>query len=96
MPTVEQLDNFYTDFFWQNRGKVKGIKLRDIDHYILKENIPEYSHKKLTILNFGAGVAGISRLFWLDGHDIVNDPADIPFGYDERWLNIRYMNMMEK
>ena len=55
----------------------KNITPRDLDQFILiKNKILDLEKRKLKILNFGSGYSGLSYLFMLDGHEVINvDPA---------------------
>lgn len=88
MPTIDELNNYYSSLYWDSRsGKKYGVNLRDIIHYrLLYEYIPSYLTRGKAFLNFGAGHGGISNLLWLQDMDIVNiEPSLLPQFYSERW-----------
>ena len=89
MPTNEELNKYYATVYWDARsGKEYGASTRDFIHWnILQEYIGEFlNRKELTIMNFWAGHGGISNIFWLQGHNVVNvEPSGLPDFYNERW-----------
>ena len=89
MPTVNELNEYYSNVFWNARSKKNyGVSLRDLTHwYILQKYIGEFINgRKLTILNFGAGHGGISNILWMQGHNVINvEPSGVPKSYSERW-----------
>ena len=91
MPTVDDLNTYYSSLYWDTRaGKSYGVSIRDIVHFeILKEFISDILVKGKVFMNFGAGHGGISNLLWLEGMDIVNvEPSSLPQFYMERWTTI--------
>ena len=58
MPTISELDFYYTKMYWLEKSSFQGVKLRDLDHWML---IHQYINlrERITFLNFGAGHAGI-------------------------------------
>ena len=93
MPTVNELNEYYSNLYWDERsGKNYGVSLRDLTHWnILQEYIGEFINgRKLTILNFGAGHGGISNIFWMQGHNVINvEPSGVPKFYSERWKHYK-------
>jgi len=93
MPTVNELNEYYSNVYWDDyginpNGKNYGVSLRDLTHWnILQEYIGEFINgRKLTILNFGAGHGGISNILWMQGHNVINvEPSGVPKSYSERW-----------
>ena len=90
MPSVKELNEYYSNFYWDKTKKSKknfGANSRDFLHYhLLKEYIPEELVTGKVFLNFGAGHGGISHLCWLDGMDIVNiEPSLLPEFYKDNW-----------
>ena len=88
MPTDDELTIYYKNAYWGFRsGKSYGVKIRDLIHYdILRKFIPEFFQGEKVIVNFGAGHAGASNLFWFDGFDVINvEPSEIPKSYNSRW-----------
>lgn len=88
MPSSEELGSYYRDTYWQVLGKEEGVSQRDIDHFLLlRDAIPEFFSTQRTILNFGAGHGGISHLFYLLGHNVVNiEPSGLSLNYAcTRW-----------
>lgn len=89
MPTVNELNEYYSNVFWNARSKKNyGVSLRDLTHwYILQKYIGEFINgRKLTILNFGAGHGGISNILWMQGHNVINvEPSGLPKSYSKRW-----------
>lgn len=91
MPSVDELNYYYTSLYWDSRaGKQYGVNNRDILHFvILKELIPETLVETKVFMNFGAGHGGISNLCWLEGMEIVNvEPSALPQFYNERWSTV--------
>lgn len=92
MPSVNQLNEYYENAYWSNRGgKKMQINERDLVHWcILNEYLSDIKKTKLNFLNFGAGHGGVSHLFWCFGHSVYNvEPSFIPKVYDERWVNYK-------
>lgn len=75
MPNKIQLEKYYQDNYWQNYRSNPGelIRSRDLEHFLLIVNHPEFSHGKKTFLNFGSGTGGgISHLMYILGNNIIN------------------------
>lgn len=90
MPSVADLNEYYSNFYWDKTKKSKkiyGANSRDFLHYhLLKKYISQELATGKVLLNFGAGHGGISHLCWLDGMDVVNiEPSLLPEFYKERW-----------
>lgn len=95
MPSEEQLNQYYENAYWFNRGgKEMHVNSRDIIHWsILEKFINISASTKINFLNFGAGHGGISHIFWNAGHSVHNvEPSLIPQFYDERWVNYKKIN----
>ena len=91
MPTVDDLNTYYSSLYWDSRtGKSYGVNTRDIVHFeILREFISDVLVEGKVFMNFGAGHGGISNLLWLEGMDIVNvEPSSLPQFYMERWTTL--------
>lgn len=63
------------------------LRHRDILHFeTIKKIYPDIQKKKLKILNYGAGHGGISILFNIMGHEVVNyDPVKMHKIMNENW-----------
>jgi hypothetical protein len=85
MPTLDDLNIYYTNTYWQSRGKDEGVGRRDLDHYMLIKKF--FSKKKITFLNFGAGHGGISHLVYHAGHSVINiEPSGLKIDYkNDNW-----------
>jgi len=97
LPSKKELNEYYSSKFWTIHGeKVSNINIRDISHYLfLKEKLNHFLKRKITILNFGAGHGGISHLFWLDGHNVINvEPSKIPDFYSSRWTSFKSIDLV--
>ena len=91
MPTVDELDAYYSSVYWDSRaGKNYGMNMRDIVHFeILREFVSDILVDGKVFMNFGAGHGGISHLCWLEGMEIVNvEPSSLPQFYMERWNTV--------
>ena len=91
MPTVNDLNTYYSSLYWDSRaGKNYGVNTRDIVHFeILREFISDVLVEGKVFMNFGAGHGGISNLLWLEGMEIVNvEPSLLPQFYMERWTTV--------
>jgi SAM-dependent methyltransferase len=100
MPSVEELDEYYNNYYWDDTKKAKktyGANSRDFLHYyLLKEYIPEVLVKGKVFLNFGAGHGGMSHLSWLDGMEVVNiEPSLLPKFYEDRWVTYADISAVE-
>ena len=78
--TSLELNDYYSKLYYKHhRSKIdKNITPRDLDQFILiKEKILDLNKtKSYNIINFGSGYSGISYLFMILGHNVVNiDPA---------------------
>jgi hypothetical protein len=97
MPTESELLDYYSHAYWASRGDKKySLKMRDIQHFlIIKNYLNDYFYEKRTILNFGAGHGGISHLFWILGHEVINiEPSGIPQFYKERWKTYKNLSFV--
>jgi len=98
MPTVDDLNAYYSSLYWDSRaGKSYGVNTRDIVHFeILKEFLSDILVEGKVFMNFGAGHGGISNLLWLEGMDIVNvEPSLLPQFYMERWTTVEDISKLE-
>lgn len=99
MPTVDDLNTYYSSLYWDSRaGKRYGVNTRDIVHFaILKEFISDTLVEGKVFMNFGAGHGGISNLLWLEGMDIVNvEPSLLPQFYTERWTTVEDIRKLKQ
>ena len=99
MPTVDDLNTYYSSVYWESRaGKGYGVNTRDIVHFeILKEFISDTLVEGKVFMNFGAGHGGISNLLWLEGMDIVNvEPSLLPQFYTERWTTVEDIRKLKQ
>jgi hypothetical protein len=88
MPSIQDLNVYYENTYWQSRGKAEGVTKRDFDHYMqIRSLAPGFFDKKITFLNFGAGHGGISHIFFHSGHKVINiEPSGLSIDYkDENW-----------
>lgn len=88
MPTESELSDYYSSYYWHQRGGKKClVSSRDLDHFLeIKKLYPNKTFKK--ILNFGAGHGGISILFHIAGAEIVNvEPSNLDLGLS--WKHFR-------
>lgn len=98
MPTKKELDTYYQNAYWGSRsGNRYGVKIRDLIHYdILKKLIPNFFLEEKVVANFGAGYAGVSNLFWVEGHDVINiEPSEIPKSYNSRWQHYKSISELD-
>ena len=100
MPSTEELDEYYNNYYWDDTKKAKktyGANSRDFLHYyLLKEYVPEVLAKGKVFLNFGAGHGGMSHLSWLDGMAVVNiEPSQLPKFYKDRWVTYTDISEVE-
>lgn len=98
MPTVDELNAYYSSLYWDSRaGKNYGVNTRDIVHYkILEQFVSNILRDGKVFLNFGAGHGGISNLCWLKGMRIINvEPSSLPQFYSERWETIENIRQVE-
>ena len=76
MPTQAQLDHYYSDSYWIERGDQKNMLIdRDLDHWLtLRRFMSPIGAKQgpYRVLNVGAGHGGISHLFFAAGFSITN------------------------
>jgi SAM-dependent methyltransferase len=90
MPSKIELDIYYKNQYWseQNEDKQDCIHLRDIDHFLLmKKMVPDFFSSKKTILNFGSGHGGISYLFWINNHRVINiEPSLAINKFMDNWV----------
>lgn len=90
MPSKLELDIYYKNQYWseQNEDKQDCIHLRDIDHFLLmKKMVPNFFSGKKTILNFGSGHGGISYLFWINNHRVINiEPSLAINKFMDNWV----------
>lgn len=82
MPSDYDLDNYYTNIYWDNfhGGKNISIESRSIEQYQFINEFIDYpdDKKDKSLLNFGAGEGGISYLFSLNGWRVVNvEPSEM-------------------
>ncbi len=77
--TSKELNEYYSTIYYKHHRKKieKNITPRDLDQFmIIKNKILDLEKRKLKILNFGSGYSGLSYLFMLNGHEVINvDPA---------------------
>jgi len=98
MPSNLELMQYYKSTYWHGRGGVaNGINGRDLLHWnLIMDYLSLFFSKKKNILNFGAGGGGISHLFWLNNHNIINiEPSDPPKCYKERWNTYKSFDCIE-
>ncbi len=100
MPTSEDLDFYYKNIYWGQRGgkASQGLVIqRDIDHLrLLLSIIPELQTKKFRCLNFGAGHGGISYLLHAMGHEIINvEPSGLSLNLVDRWTVLETLVSIE-
>jgi|688.fasta_scaffold457995_2 hypothetical protein len=73
MPTKTELEEYYRNEYWNHRSDSSLVTERDLIHFdLIVGAIPDFFSKKRKILNFGAGRGGISFLFSIAGHEVVN------------------------
>ncbi len=101
MPSSEELREYYENVYWDwviQDGEINEICPRDLDHYkLLKKEVPELFVSGKKILNFGAGLGGISHLFWKDGFSVTNiEPSGINVSYNERWITLNEINEIKQ
>tara|TARA_A100001015_G_C14913008_1_gene681234 strand:+ start:210 stop:1043 length:834 start_codon:yes stop_codon:yes gene_type:complete len=92
MPSKHELDEYYKLSYWDSFQPLNyGTSHRDLRHYsLLKKIIPNFDETKKKILNFGAGHGGISIIFNLLGHDVINvEPSKIPNIFNENWKTLK-------
>ncbi len=81
MPTVEELNKFYSEIYWLNNKYYKNILVtpRDLNHFtFLQNNILSKLHEKTYFMNFGAGHGGISYLLASKNFNIINiEPSNV-------------------
>jgi len=100
MPSASDLNEFYRNAYWEQRGgKHEGVEKRDIDHFmLLKQHIPDFfDGESKRIVNFGAGHGGISHLFYLHGHTVINvepSPPGLDYG-DSHWKHVHSIEEVE-
>jgi hypothetical protein len=95
MPSIQDLNFYYENTYWQSRGKEEGVNQRDFDHFMLiRQLAPDFFEKKLTFLNFGAGHGGISHLFFHAGHKVINiEPSGLMIDYNNsNWQTYKNIN----
>ena len=94
--TNKELNDYYSKIYYKyHRKKIeKNITPRDLDQFMLiKNKILDLEKRKLKILNFGSGYSGISYLFMLYGHKVINiDPAC----EDNDNFGIRYIKSLDQ
>ena len=90
MPSTPELIRYYSSNYWQQMGGARaGVSLRDLGHYtLLKDMLGDYLEEPRTLLNFGSGEGGVSHLFHLLGHRVINvEPSGEVAEYSsDRWL----------
>jgi 2-polyprenyl-3-methyl-5-hydroxy-6-metoxy-1,4-benzoquinol methylase len=95
MPTEEELEKYYELSYWDSVNDLDyGLNLRDIRHYnILCKHFPSFNNEKKKILNFGAGHGGISIIFNLLGHEVVNiEPSNLLELFKKNWISFKNLN----
>ena len=87
MPTKEELANYYSTVYWNERGdKQCFLKLRDVHHFKDIMKITGHMDSSFVFLNFGSGHGGVSHLVHAKGASVVNiEPSDADAVYGERW-----------
>lgn len=90
MPSEDDLNKYYKSAYWKH-GKLYGSLERDFIHWnIIFNYLSNFFIEKKTILNFGAGHGGISNIFWVLGHNIINvEPSMMPNSFEGRWHNYK-------
>jgi len=73
MPSKIDLEQYYRNEYWNHRTDSAFITERDVTHFdLLLNSIPNFFSKRRKIMNFGAGRGGISFLFKIAGHEVIN------------------------
>ena len=98
MPNELELNNYYENIYWDERGKAEGIDTRDLDHfYLIRNLIPERLESPMVFLNFGAGHGGISHLMYLVGHRVINvEPSGLRLQYPENWATVQSIDDVQE
>lgn len=100
MPSVEELDEYYSTYYWDPKKKARkdyGANTRDFLHYnLLSHYVPEALAADKVFLNFGAGHGGMSNLCWLAGMEVINvEPSSLPAFYKTRWKTFSDVSEIE-
>jgi len=95
MPLERELNEYYKFSYWDSiQSKKYGVETRDIRHFqTLLDVEAKFNEKKKKILNFGSGHGGISIIFNLLGHNVVNvEPSQMTKIFNKNWKSFSSIN----
>ena len=73
MPSERELELYYRNDYWNHRTQPSLVSERDVLHFkLLISTVPDFFKVKRKIMNYGAGRGGISFLFSVAGHEVIN------------------------
>jgi SAM-dependent methyltransferase len=97
MPSIMQLEKFYSEIYWLNNKYYKEHLLiaRDLEHFNFLENkISDKMHSGSVFMNYGAGHGGISYLAAARNLQVINiEPSGVFSGALNNFKN--FLNLEE-